>query len=137
MSEAVGCGTIVTPSARSPWLEGPRRGARRGSARTLGRSRVGARVAAPRAPRAGPRDLPPVPRRQLLVLRPREEDVRPPRHLVRLVEETSLGRDEVALQLDLESRLLERLAQDALDEVLAAPDASARCPPEPGLEERL
>ena len=36
----------------------------------------------------------------------REEDMRAPRHVVGLVEEPGLGRDEVALQFDAQAGLL-------------------------------
>ena len=59
---------------------------------------------------AGAGDLLPIARGEFFVLGGREEDVRPPGHLVGLVEEARLSRDEIPLQLDLEARLLERLA---------------------------
>ena len=60
--------------------------------------------------------------------------MRPPRDVVELVEEARLGRDEVALELDVQAGLLERLALHARFEVLSFLDPAARRPPDPRLE---
>src|ERR671930_1018012 len=91
---------------------------------------------AERAP-AGGFDLLSGARGDLLVGAGRQEDVCSPRHLVRLEEKAGFGDDEVALQLDPQAGLFERLAPDAFDEVLAGLDATAGRSPDPGLELRL
>ena len=79
---------------------------------------------------AGGRDLVGVVRRELLVLRLGEEDVRPPRQLAARVAEQRLRRDEIAAELHVQPRLLERLPHRAGDEVLARLDAAARRTPD-------
>src|ERR671937_2629563 len=81
-------------------------------------------------PPAGGFDLLSVARGDLLVGAGRQEDVCSPRHLVRLEEKAGFGDDEVALQLDPQAGLFERLAPDAFDEVLAGLDATAGRAPE-------
>ena len=90
-----------------------------------------------RRPPASLGDLGRVLRRQHVGISRRGEDVRHPRH--RLVGEAKhrLRSHEVALQLDGRAQLLEALADDALDEVLADLDASAGRPPDARLEVRL
>ena len=89
-----------------------------------------------RAP-AGGGDLLAVLRLERVPGRAREEDVRPPRDVVGLVEEARLGRDEVALELDVQAGLLERLSLHARFEVLSFLDPAARRTPDPRLEVRL
>ena len=69
-------------------------------------------------------------RLDLLVLGRGEEDVRAPVEPRRPVDEARPRLDEVALELDAEPGLLERLALYRLDEVLARLDPAAGRPPD-------
>src|SRR5207302_1473053 len=65
------------------------------------------------------------------------EDVRLPVLDLRARTEPGPGADEVARQLDLDARLLERFAADARDELLVDLDPAARRAPDPGRVGRL
>src|SRR5258708_4650920 len=82
-------------------------------------------------------DLARVVRDELLVRAARQEDVRSPLQLSAAAAEDGRGGDEVPAQLDLQSRLLERLTYGTGDEILAGPDAAAGRSPDAGFELRL
>jgi hypothetical protein len=74
---------------------------------------------------------------ELLVSRRREEDVRTPVEARCLIDEAGAGLDEVALQLDMETRFLVRLALHGLDEVLTGLHSASGRTPDVRWEHRL
>src|SRR5690348_870548 len=89
-----------------------------------------------RAP-ACARDLADVARRQLRLVRPRGEDERPPRDLLRPEAERRSCLDEETVEAHAQARLLERLALCACREVLARLHAAAGRAPDALGEVRL
>jgi len=77
-----------------------------------------------RAP-AGGRDLVGVLRCELLVLGSSRDDVGSPLDRPAAEANPCLARDQIALELDLDAQLLQRLATDPLDRVFARADAAA------------
>src|SRR5262249_23601664 len=76
------------------------------------------------APASG-RDLRRVRWRKCIVSGPREQDVRAPVQLAAAVAEDRVRRNEIALELNVQPGLFERLAHRAVHDVLARLDAAA------------